>query len=229
MALDEALYLRFQSEPAAPILRLYAWEVPSITIGRFQNYERAKLDMRRDRWREAPMVRRITGGRAVAHDEDLTLAVICSFDDLPQKSAAIHKTYALLKQPIVAALGDVGYAIHNAQSKHIEIPSVGANCFDWLGAADIADITGRKLAGGAIHRGANVILFQCSIQCDPNRVDKLKAALRERFERWSVKSLKWEGLTEIEARAAEHLTSERYQDVNWLERGIDRDFSSICR
>ncbi|MCL5283871.1 MAG: hypothetical protein M1330_04065, partial [Armatimonadetes bacterium] len=229
MALDEALHLRFQTEPAAPILRLYAWEAPSITIGRFQNYERAKLEMRRGRWGKAPMERRITGGRAVAHDKDLTLAIICSLDDLPARPAAISKTYELFKQPIVAALGDMGYKIHSAQDHRDQAPSAGANCFDRVGVADISDVAGRKLAGGAIRRRASSILFQCSMQCDPNQVDMLRAALMERFARWCAKSLKWDSPTDGEEGTAEQLISERYLDADWLERGIDRVSSSICQ
>ncbi|MCK4308294.1 hypothetical protein KAW50_08725, partial [candidate division WOR-3 bacterium] len=72
MAVDEALLFRCKESRFSsgfPTLRFYTFSPPAITIGRFQFLEDIeKFDV--------DIVRRITGGRAVFHDGDLTYSLI---------------------------------------------------------------------------------------------------------------------------------------------------------
>ncbi len=63
MAVDEAL-LR---EVRAPVLRLYEWSVPAVSLGYFQPAALAG---------DRPFVRRYTGGGLVDHAHDLTYTLV---------------------------------------------------------------------------------------------------------------------------------------------------------
>ena len=60
MAIDESLLRHVQS----PVLRIYSWDQPCVSIGYFQKAQLAPTDR--------PMVRRFTGGGLVEHGKDLT-------------------------------------------------------------------------------------------------------------------------------------------------------------
>lgn len=68
MAIDEAL-LETAAERARPLLRLYRWDRPSVSIGYVQ---RAAAVERGER----TLVRRPTGGGIVYHDHDITYTVV---------------------------------------------------------------------------------------------------------------------------------------------------------
>ncbi|MFQ5442825.1 MAG: biotin/lipoate A/B protein ligase family protein [Thermodesulfobacteriota bacterium] len=101
MATDEALLLSSASgDWAGPVLRLYGWRTPTISIGYLQ--DAAPL-------LEAglPVVRRITGGRAVLHDSEITYSVVAS--SVGEKfSGGVTAVYSAISRCIVAALKDAG-------------------------------------------------------------------------------------------------------------------------
>jgi len=71
MAIDEALIQFVGRGEIAPTLRFYSWEPRGLSVGHFQ---RATRDIDRKRIAELgiPIVRRMTGGRAVLHADELT-------------------------------------------------------------------------------------------------------------------------------------------------------------
>lgn len=89
---EESLFRRMEellrsgtvSDETAPVLRLYQWDVPTVSLGRSQKPEIA-LAPRWEAWSAAPasdpdgpgaVVTRPTGGRAVWHEDELTYSVI---------------------------------------------------------------------------------------------------------------------------------------------------------
>jgi lipoate-protein ligase A len=74
MALDYAVLRAVARRQAPPTLRIYRWERPAVTIGYFQVLQDVVHDAacRRD---GVPVIRRITGGGAVLHDQELTYSV----------------------------------------------------------------------------------------------------------------------------------------------------------
>jgi lipoate-protein ligase A len=90
MAIDRAVLGARGSGTSAPTLRLYRWEVPTVTLGRFQKLEQVDLD-ECDR-RGFDVVRRPTGGRGVLHDDELTYCVVAHTDDgVPRGVAASYR------------------------------------------------------------------------------------------------------------------------------------------
>jgi lipoate-protein ligase A len=77
MAVDEVL-LDKVSDPSCPpttFLRFYQWERPTLSLGFSQKASRV-IDFAFCEARGIDLVRRITGGKAVLHDQELTYAVI---------------------------------------------------------------------------------------------------------------------------------------------------------
>ena len=90
MALDRAIQLSHLAHGSPPTLRLYSWENPTVTLGRFQNVESIDLSAC-DRF-GVSVVRRFTGGRGVLHDDELTYSIVAGVGDgLPRGVAASYR------------------------------------------------------------------------------------------------------------------------------------------
>jgi lipoyl(octanoyl) transferase len=70
MALDEAIAERVRGNKAPPTLRLYGWDMPSVTLGYFQRI--AEVDVEYCLQQNIPVIRRPTGGRAILHGDEIT-------------------------------------------------------------------------------------------------------------------------------------------------------------
>ena len=99
MAADDYLLKLAEKGESSPIIRIYGWDVPSITIGYHQKLERA-VDL--SKLADTPVVRRITGGRALYHDnEELTYAVSGNFMAYSDLGEDLHQSYHLISKAIV--------------------------------------------------------------------------------------------------------------------------------
>ena len=86
MGLDEAL---LDSADSPPTLRLYRWSPAGLSLGYFQSMEICN----RLAGGEHVIVRRITGGGAIYHDDEITFALTIDAAALP---AAIPESYELI-------------------------------------------------------------------------------------------------------------------------------------
>lgn len=120
MAIDSAL-LEAVMAGAAPVLRLYRWDPPTLSFGRNQP-ARGRYVMDVARKLGIAFVRRPTGGQAVLHDDELTYAVIAPIDCIGRPRAA----YALVNRAIVAGLSFLGLEAGIAASDDGEAPASGA-------------------------------------------------------------------------------------------------------
>jgi len=107
MAADAYLLELVEKGGTPPVLRLYGWDRPSITIGYHQKLERA-VDL--TRLGPTPVVRRFTGGRALVHDDgELTYAMAGNFADCPQLGRTLHDSYHIISQAIVSFYCELGW------------------------------------------------------------------------------------------------------------------------
>ena len=81
MAVDEAIAIACREGIVPPTLRFYTWAPPCVSIGYFQKVERVLNKGGLDRDNNMTMVRRITGGRAVFHGNDLSYSVVCDTEN----------------------------------------------------------------------------------------------------------------------------------------------------
>lgn len=133
MAVDGAL-LRCSS---TPVLRLYRWVHPAITIGYFQDIEK-EVNINLCNSEGVPVIRRFTGGGAVFHHEEVTYSLVHPLRGQFAKSS-ITDSYAVIAQPLIQALHCFGV---DAQYRPIN---------------DIV-VTGKKISGSAQTRKEGKLL-----------------------------------------------------------------------
>ena len=105
MALDEALMTLVAEGSSLPVLRLYQWNPPCLSLGRRQPL--ASVDIERLRGDEYDVVRRETGGWAILHTDELTYSVTLSPND-PRADGPILDAYRKLSQGLVEGLELLG-------------------------------------------------------------------------------------------------------------------------
>jgi lipoate-protein ligase A len=175
MALDEAMLL--EGSLAA---RLYEWEGIWVSLGRFQ---RADLDVVEGvRW-----VRRPTGGRAVLHGHDWTVAIVFPLE-LLGVDGRLKAVYAAMARPLIAALRGCGVkAMLGEDSGSVNRGLKVADCFAHVAPNDIVDEEGNKVCGCALKLTQTHVLVQASVPkreplVDPG--DYIVGARRERLREW---------------------------------------------
>jgi lipoate-protein ligase A len=106
MGLDEALLEAVAAGNSLPVLRLYGWNPPAVSLGCFQGLEE-EVDLPSCRARGVDVVRRISGGGAVFHYRELTYSLIMPVSH-PLAGGSIRDSYSLLCAGIIAGLARLG-------------------------------------------------------------------------------------------------------------------------
>ena len=160
MAADEALLERVQRSETAPILRLYAWDPPSLSLGHAQPY--ADVDparLKASRWQ---VVRRLTGGRAILHTDEITYSVIAPAAE-PRLAGSVLESYNRLAQALLRAARDLGLPVEmSADGAHAPASPQNPICFEVPSAYEIT-VGGKKLIGSAQARKQGGVLQHGSL------------------------------------------------------------------
>jgi lipoate-protein ligase A len=159
MARDEHLLESLLGQPAA--LRTYAWTPPTISLGYFQRS--AALARLPPEMARLPVVRRLTGGGAILHDQEVTYGLVLD-DSVPAARAAPVALYRLVHECWRRALARHGCEVVMApDSFPLPTPRTGPFfCFEKPGRTDLM-IAGRKLLGSAQRRTARRVLQHGSL------------------------------------------------------------------
>jgi len=167
MAVDEAL-VRHATEPT---LRLYGWDPPAISLGRFQKASDPELAALLGAG--LPVVRRMTGGGAIVHWHELTYSLTLP-DTHDLVACSTEESYAGIHAPIQRALAAVGVT---SSSRTVEAArSDPALCFHRVTSLDLV-VGGLKLVGSAQRRTDGRVLQHGSIVLASNRLQPGTAAL----------------------------------------------------
>ena len=144
MAADQWLLDHFQpGDP--PIFRLYAWNSPTLSLGRNEKIDdRINLEFCRNKGIQA--IRRITGGKAVLHGSDLTYSVVGDVND-PRFGGGVLETYRYLAHGFYQFFCKLGLHAHIMESS-ISSDQEPHLCFSEPSASEIL-VEGRKLIGNA--------------------------------------------------------------------------------
>lgn len=102
MARDEALLRACRDDDPAPVLRLYAWDRPTISLGYFQAF--AEYETQPSPIRELTVVRRTTGGGAILHDIEVTYAFVIPLAH-PLVAGRPNELYRRAHRAIISAIG----------------------------------------------------------------------------------------------------------------------------
>jgi lipoate-protein ligase A len=155
MAMDEALLCSCQKGSSPPVLRLYLWDPPAVSLGYSQSAHRA-VDVGRCEERGIQVVRRITGGRAVLHQDEITYSLCASPEDSPQLGQDTLQTYQKISMALLESLRLLGaegewakpISKRNPPSPH---PGPSKPCFASSSRYEIT-VGGKKLIGSAQRR-----------------------------------------------------------------------------
>ena len=163
MAIDEALLRSFDPAFSLPVLRLYGWTPPALSLGRFQKTAEV-LDLERCRDDGVALVRRVTGGGVIYHADELTYSLVCAPGQIPPTSS-IKDSFRVLTGFLLAfyrRLGlDAAYAA-DAAPEGTRLGERTAFCFAGRESFDIL-ANGRKIGGNAQRRLKGVIFQHGSI------------------------------------------------------------------
>ena len=176
MAVDEILFRQVARQGSPPIVRLYGWSGPSVTLGRFQDALKA-VNLDGCRKHGVTLVRRLTGGRLVFHGDDMTYSVIARLGNPPFQGGIIH-SYNEISRWIVEACRTMGFEAslaagvprHSRKSREkadLELDQTRELCFSSTSRYEVV-CGGRKLAGSAQMRAEGAMLQQGSIPLDLN-------------------------------------------------------------
>jgi len=136
MAVDEFLLGKSND----PVLRIYGWSRPCVSIGYFQSID--EVDYEKCKKQGVDVVRRMTGGGAVFHDKELTYSFVTK--KFPNN---IMESYQQICQLIISALKSLGFAAKFSPLNDITI-------------------NGKKVCGNAQTRKNNTLLQHGTILLD---------------------------------------------------------------
>ena len=158
MALDESFFKRSREENLA-ILRFYTWARPSITVGYFQDINRY-FDHEKIMKDAVPLVRRMTGGRGVMHDDELTYCFTISSRLLAPFNR--QTVFGFVNGLFMAAFRRLGVkALLKGRSAPRE--HLSGDCFRSISEFEVATEDGEKLIGSAQYISEDCVIQQGSI------------------------------------------------------------------
>ena len=162
LALDEALFLLAGEGRSRPTVRFYGWSPPALSVGYFQSWNK-EIDEEACRARGIDIVRRITGGRAVLHRDEVTYSVSCG-ESGDFFGEGLWPAYRKIGLALAAGLQRLGVKVDLVRP----VPGGGRtaarhpSCFSSSVGYEISS-QGKKLVGSAQKRCKGAILQHGSI------------------------------------------------------------------
>lgn len=157
MEIDERLLDEAIENSLPPVLRLYGWERPTLSLGR--NQKPVGIDFNFCKAESIPVIRRPTGGRAVYHDCELTYSFVVR-QDLLKCAPTVKASYTEISEALVIAFDKLGVSLAYPEAKTLSVD--GGYCMQVSTGADLSH-NGKKLIGSAQLRKKGYILQHGSI------------------------------------------------------------------
>lgn len=166
-----------------PIFRLYAWSPACVSLGRNQKDD--FLDYEFLKSKNIDVVRRLTGGRALLHDNEITYSFICPETYL-KNGSHIVSSYKEISQILIDKFHKLGIDLSFGTSKPIK---TGFDyCMLISTGADLC-YNGKKLIGSAQCRSHGYILQHGSILYDYDK-NLLEEIFKEKVSTGEIISIK---------------------------------------
>jgi lipoate-protein ligase A len=165
MARDEALLRRVIAKESPPCLRFYMWDPPGLSIGRFQKIDHG-VDLDACKKHGVEVVRRLTGGEAVLHDDEITYSMIIPFTHPGFEGRGVIDTYKTISKALVKGLELAGVESTMAGEAPTRADPAGQGVCFYTPTVNEIVADGRKIIGSAQTREKLVILQHGSIPID---------------------------------------------------------------
>ena len=172
-----------QNNLTEPIFRLYGWSPACVSLGRNQNDNFVDTDLLKQH--NIGLVRRLTGGRALLHDNEITYSYVCPINSL-KCGENVTNSYKEISKILIDVFKHLGIELDFGGVKkfrgHVDycmLISTGADlCYE-----------GKKLIGSAQFRKNGYILQHGSILYDYDR-KLLEEIFKEEIDTSSIISVK---------------------------------------
>lgn len=175
MRMDAALLQQVATDPVSTAIRVYRWEEPTVTLGYFQ-----KPNDRHEEFPGVPRVRRLTGGGAILHDQEITYSVV-----IPRIHPFHGKPlllYTCVHHAIISALRDCGVeaSLRGSNTPPEQQAKADADflCFLRRDPRDIV-VNGTKIGGSAQRRRRGATLQHGSVLLSTSHWTPLIRGLRQ--------------------------------------------------
>jgi lipoate-protein ligase A len=159
MAVDESILEHIGRSESPPTLRLYAWDPPCLSLGHAQPF--ADVDAARLRQRGWEIVRRLTGGRAILHTDELTYSIIAPPDE-PSVAGSVLESYNRIAQALLLAVKNLEIPVEMKEGKADNGGTPNPVCFEVPSTYEIT-VNGKKLIGSAQARKKEGVLQHGSL------------------------------------------------------------------
>ena len=155
MAIDEAIL----SHCKIPTLRVYGWKPSAISLGYNQDIDEVNTDYCKKN--KINIVRRITGGKAVFHDNEITYSFILP-EDLGLLPKEINESYKEIANALILALKKFNIDAEIKKTPEKIKTSICFNSSNWYELL----VNDKKISGSAQRRIHGKILQHGSILTD---------------------------------------------------------------
>jgi lipoate-protein ligase A len=202
MAIDRAILVAHSRNKVPPTVRFYQWKPSAISIGYFQSLKE-EVDLQQCKRFGVDYVRRITGGGAVFHEDELTYSIVVS-EDHPSIPKNIMESYDVICGAIISGL------------KQLDIESVYQPINDIL-------VDGRKISGNAQTRKEKTVLQHGTVLMDVD-VEKMFSLLKvpnEKIKDKLISDVK-ERITSIQHVFGEQISFDEVAEA--LKVGFEEQF-----
>ncbi len=180
---SDLLEYAIKNQLKEPIFRLYGWSPACVSLGRNQKSD--FLDLAFLKQNNIDYVRRLTGGRALLHDNEITYSYICPASFLENGENVVN-SYKEISKILIAAFKKLDIELDfggikkvNGHKDYCMLVSTGADlCYQ-----------NRKLIGSAQFRKEGYILQHGSILYDYDK-ELLEKIFKEEVDTSSIISIK---------------------------------------
>lgn len=179
---NDLLDFAIENKLAEPIFRLYAWSPACVSLGRNQKDD--FLDKEFLKSQNIDIVRRLTGGRALLHDKELTYSYICSASSLKNGESVVG-SYKEISQILIDGFKSLGIQLEFGQKKQC---TKFDYCMSLSTGADLC-YESKKLIGSAQFRKEGYILQHGSILFDYDK-SLLEKIFNEKTDEGSLTCMK---------------------------------------
>lgn len=147
MAIDEAVFCETIKNKQPPTLRFFGWCPSAVSIGYFQELKN-EINVERCRSTGVDIVRRITGGKAVYHQAEVTYSLAAGNSDRLFPDDLV-RTYEIISLCLARGLSELGIHAHLAKAGALnKRPDRTPCCFAQPSGNELL-VSGRKICGSA--------------------------------------------------------------------------------
>ena len=213
MAADEFLMESQRDPKVSPVLRVYTWDAPAVTVGYFQEVEEVARRLK-SKEKKISVVRRLTGGGLVMHGRDVTFSLLLKNNN-PFLPSDVKMSYLKVNEALRLGIKELYPEMDYADCK--TVPSGRGDgervCFEKPSCYDLL-IGKQKVVGASQRRRDGVILHQSTVFLkDPIKTvtEKILKGFREL---WKI-DFEEKPLSGEEIKLIQKKEVERYGSPEW--------------